>query len=63
MEQLYIYQDIFVPMKKPIRPMHPIDLAYLKSKEYFIPAVKVVEKLGLTGLMTFQCHYDPQLIL
>jgi hypothetical protein len=50
-------------MKKPIRPMHPIDLAYPKSKEYFVPAVKVVEKLGLTGLMTFQCHYDPQLIL
>jgi hypothetical protein len=53
MEQLYIYQDIFVPMKKLIRPMHPIDLTYVKSKEYFIPAVKVVEKLGLTGLMNF----------
>jgi hypothetical protein len=53
MEQHYIYQDIFVLMKKPIRPMHPIDLAYLRSKEYFIPAVKVVEKLVLTGLMTF----------
>jgi hypothetical protein len=26
MEQLYIYQDIFAPMSKPIRPMHPIDL-------------------------------------
>jgi hypothetical protein len=63
MEQLYIYQDIFVPMKKPIRPMHPIGLTYLRSKEYFVPAIKVVEKLGLTGLMTFQCHYDPQLIL
>jgi hypothetical protein len=43
--------------------MQPIDLGYLKSKEYFVPAVKVVEKLGLTGLMTFQCDYDPQLIL
>jgi hypothetical protein len=53
MEQLYIYQDIFVPTKKAIRPMHPIDLGFLKSKEYFVPAVKVVEKLGLTGLMIF----------
>jgi hypothetical protein len=25
-EQLYIYQDIFAPMSKPIHPMHPIDL-------------------------------------
>jgi hypothetical protein len=63
MEQLYIYQDIFAPMSKPIRLMHPIDLAYLKSKEYFVPAVQVVERLGLTGLMTCQCNYDPQLIL
>jgi hypothetical protein len=39
MEQLYIYQDIFAPMKKPIRPMHPIDLAFLKSKEYFVLAI------------------------
>jgi hypothetical protein len=53
MEQLYIYQDIFVTMKKPTRPMHPIDLGYLKSKEYFVLAVKVVEKLGLIGLMSF----------
>jgi hypothetical protein len=59
MEQLYIYHDIFAPMKKPIRPMHPIDLAFLKSKEYFVPAVQVVERLGLTGLLTCQCDYDP----
>jgi hypothetical protein len=63
MEQLYIYQDIFAPMSKPIHLMHPIDLGFLKSKEYFVPAVQVVERLGLTGLMTLQCDYDPQLIL
>jgi hypothetical protein len=62
-EQLYIYQDIFAPMSKPIRLMHPIDLGYLKSKEYFVLAVQVVERLGLIGLMTLQCDYDPQLIL
>jgi hypothetical protein len=62
-EQLYIYQDIFAPMSKPIHSMHPIDLGYLKSKEYFVLAIQVVERLGLTGLMTFQCDYDPQLIL
>jgi hypothetical protein len=43
--------------------MHPIDLAFLKSKEYFVPAVQVVERLGLTGLMTCQCDYDPQIIV
>jgi hypothetical protein len=63
MEQLYIYQDIFAPMSKPIRPMHPIDLGFLKSNEYFVPAVQVVERLGLTGLLTFQCDYDPELIV
>jgi hypothetical protein len=63
MEQLYIYQDIFAPMSKPIRPMHPIDLGFLKSKEYFVPVVQVVERLGLTGVITCQCNYDPQLIL
>jgi hypothetical protein len=62
-EQLYIFQDIFAPMRKLICPMHPIDLGFLKSKEYFVPAVQVVERLGLTGLMTFQCEYDPQLIM
>jgi hypothetical protein len=53
-EQLYIFQDIFAPMSKPIRPIYPIDLAFLKSKEYFVPAVQVVERLGLIGLMTCQ---------
>jgi hypothetical protein len=43
--------------------MHPIDLAFLKSNEYFVLAVQVVERLGLTWLMTCQCDYDPQLIL
>jgi hypothetical protein len=62
-EQLYIFQDIFAPMSKPIRPMHPIDLTFLMSKEYFVPAVQVVERLGLIGLLTCQCDYDPQLIV
>jgi hypothetical protein len=53
MEQLFIYKDIFVPMKKPIRPMQPTDIEFLKSKEYFSSAVKVVERLGLIGLMNF----------
>jgi hypothetical protein len=63
MEQLFIYKDIFVPMKKPIHSMEPIDIEFLKFKEYLSSAVKVVERLGLTWLITFQCLYDPQLIL
>jgi hypothetical protein len=43
--------------------MHPIDLTFRKSKEYFVPAVQVVERLGLTGLLNCQCDYDPQLIV
>jgi hypothetical protein len=50
MEQLFIYKDIYAPMKKPLRPMHPIDLEYVRSKPYF--SVDVIEKVGLTQLMT-----------
>jgi hypothetical protein len=46
MEQLFIYKDIYAPMKKPLRPMHPIDLEYLWSKPYF--SVDVIEKMVLT---------------
>ena len=51
-EQQYIYQDIFARMSKPIRPMHPLDLTFLKTKEYFVPAIQVVERLGISGLLT-----------
>ena len=32
MEQLFIYKDIYATMAHPVRPMHPLDLQYLKTR-------------------------------
>jgi hypothetical protein len=58
-EQWGIFRE---PLKNPCRPMHPIDFDHLRSKTYFDEAVSVVEKLGLMGLATIQCNYNPGLI-
>jgi hypothetical protein len=42
--------------------MHPIDLDHLRNKTYFDEAVSVLEKMGLTELVTLQCNYNPGLI-
>ena len=62
LEQLFIYKDIYVPMKKPVRPMHPIDMDHLRTKTYFAEAVDVTEKLGLHHLMTLKCDYNVTLV-
>ena len=62
MEQLFIYKDIYDPMKKPVRPMHPIDIDYLRTKTYFAEAVEVTEKMGLHHLMRTQCNYNVMLV-
>ena len=62
MEQLYIFQDIYAPMKKKVRPMQPIDLNHLTSKGDFDDAVWVTEKMGLHHLMAIQCDYSISLV-
>jgi hypothetical protein len=61
-EQWGIFRDVYEPLKYPCRPMHPIDFDHLCSKTYFAEAVSVVEKMGLMGLATIQCNYNPGLI-
>jgi hypothetical protein len=58
MEQMYIYKDIYAPMKKPVRPMHAIDLEHLRSRTYFADAVEVTDQMGLHPLMELQCNYN-----
>jgi hypothetical protein len=45
-EQWAIYHDIYEPFKNPTRPMHPIDLDHLRSKNYFDETVSVLERLS-----------------
>jgi hypothetical protein len=61
-EQWGIFRDVYEPFKNPCRPMHPIDFDHLRSKTYFDAAVSVVERLGLLGLASIQCNYNPGLI-
>lgn len=60
MEQLFIYKDIYHDMN--VRPMHPISLNYLKSKDYFDDTVFITKQLGLHKLMEFQCNYNVHLV-
>ena len=62
MEQMFIYKDIYVPMKKHVRPMHPIDLEHIRSRSYFDDAVEVTYQMGLHPLMVLQCNYNITLV-
>jgi hypothetical protein len=55
MEQLYIFKDNYELMKKPVRPMQPIDLNHLTSKGYFDDVVWVTSQMGLHHLMALRC--------
>jgi hypothetical protein len=61
-EQWGIFRDVYEPFKNPCRPMHPIDFDHLRSKTYFAEAISVVENMGLMGLASIQCNYNPGLI-
>ncbi|KAK1619297.1 hypothetical protein QYE76_024814 [Lolium multiflorum] len=57
MEQLYIFKDIYEPMKK-VRPMQAIDVELLSQNDHFEDA----ERLGLHKLMKVQCDFSVPLI-
>jgi hypothetical protein len=63
MEQLFIYKYIYATMSKPLCPMHHIDLEYLQTRDYFSDAMAVIEKIGLTNLLTIQCDCNEQLVI
>jgi hypothetical protein len=43
--------------------MSNIDVDHLRKKPYFDEVVQVIERMGLTQLLTIQCDYDKELIL
>ena len=59
---MYIYKDIYLPMKKPVRPMHAINLEHLRSRYYFDDVVEVISQMGLHPLMMLQCNYNISLV-
>ena len=63
MEQLYIHKDIYLSFKQPIRPMHPIKMSFLQSKNTFAQAADIIEALGLTKPMELKCDYNASLIM
>jgi hypothetical protein len=44
MEQLFIYKDIYEPMKK-VRPMQAIDVELLSQNNHFEDAIWVTERM------------------
>jgi hypothetical protein len=43
--------------------MSAIDMDHLQRKPYFDDALHVIERMGLTQLLSIQCDYDKELIL
>ncbi|XP_071685003.1 uncharacterized protein [Lolium perenne] len=61
MEQMYIYKDIYEPMKN-LRPMQAIDVDILAENDHFEDAIWVVGRMGLKDIMKIQCDYSPELV-
>ena len=63
LEQQFIYEDIYLRFKHPLRLMLPIKLTALSDKPSHAQAAHVIEQFGLVPLMETQCDFSPQLIM
>ncbi|KAI4985520.1 hypothetical protein ZWY2020_018150 [Hordeum vulgare] len=62
-EHAVIYRDIIVPFKKIFVPVQWIDLAHLRRHpDYFAEALSLIDKLGLTNIITFRKDFDPDIV-
>ena len=57
-EQSYIYTDIYLDYRHPIRVMNPVKLSLLKDKQAFALAASVVERFQLDDLIEICCPYN-----
>jgi hypothetical protein len=62
-EKLHICQDVYRPFNYPLRGMSAIDVGHLQKKPYFDEALHVIERMGLTQLLSIHCDYHMELIL
>jgi hypothetical protein len=51
-QHLHIRQDVYRSFRYPLRGMSAIDMDHLRNKLYFDEAVNVIEKMGLSQLLT-----------
>ena len=63
LEQQFIYEDIYLRFKHPLRLMLPIKLTALSDKPSHAQAAHVIEQFGLVPLMETQCDFSPQLVM
>ena len=63
MEQSFIYRDIYLDYRHPIRPMQPYRMQDIKAKPKFAQAAEVLEEMGLAPLIELQCPYNVPLVL
>ena len=61
-QQKHVYDDIYMTMGKPVRPMHPINMGQLRRKVEFGEAVEVTGKMGLHHLMSLKCDFNITLL-
>ena len=61
MEENYIYRDIYLDYRHPIRP--PYRMQDIKAKTKFAQAAEVLEAMGLAPLIEMQCPYNVPLVL
>jgi hypothetical protein len=62
-EHMHIRQDVYRPLKYPLRGMSAIHVDYVHNKPYFDDALQVIERMGLTQLLSTQCDYAKELII
>ena len=63
MEQSFIYRDIYLDYRHPIRPMQPYRMQDIKAKPKFAQAAEVLEEMGLAPLIELQSPYNVPLVL
>jgi hypothetical protein len=51
-EHLHIHQDVYWSFRYPLRRMGAIDMHHLQRKPYFDDALHVIERMGLTQLLS-----------
>jgi hypothetical protein len=49
---MHIHQDVYWSFRYPLRGMSAIDMDHLQRKPYFDDALHVIERMGLTQLLS-----------
>ena len=50
-EQIHIYEDVYLHLQKPIRPMQPYRFSDIQAKPTFAQAAEVIKQMGLVPII------------